>query len=290
MRILFTAILLLLFAASAGYCQQPTIVLDKNGRYVEHIDKETDIEMILVDGGAFNMGSNDYPEEQPIHRVYLNSYYISKYEITQQQWYAVVHYNYSYYDKCPTCPVEMVSWGDVQEFTDNLNKLTGKHYRLPTEAEWEYAARGGKRSQHYTYSGSNNSNKVAWHFDYFWTDIERTHRVGEKEPNELGLYDMSGNLMEWCSDWYDPDYYKQNVTDNPKGPAAGKLKVVRGGGLGCASLASTTTYRSYANKGYLGCDPGKHWLPGCDTGFHRGVRFDTGTHFSELGFRIVRDR
>lgn len=279
MRFLFTAISLLLLHVSPAYCQQPTIVMDKNGRYVEHIDKETDIEMISVEGGTFNMGSNNYPEEQPIHRVRLNSYYISKYEITQQQWYAVEHYNYSYYDKCPTCPVEMVSWGDVQEFTDNLNKLTGKHYRLPTEAEWEYAARGGRKSQHYMYSGSNNCNKVAWYSDHFRTDADRTHAVGEKEPNELGLHDMSGNVLEWCSDWYDAGYYKQNVTDNPKGPATGKYKVVRGGGLFCNTAAIATTYRSYENRGYTGIDTGKHW-----------VRFDTGTHSSTLGFRIVRDR
>lgn len=263
-------ILSFLLLTTSAY-SQPTIVLDKNGRYVEHIDKETDIEMISVEGGTFNMGSNDRPEEQPIHRVRLNSYYISKYEITQQQWYAVVHYNYSHYDQCPNCPVEMVSWGDIAEYIYNLNKLTGKHYRLPTEAEWEYAARGGNKSQHHTYSGNNDHGKVAWCGDHYLTDADKTHPVGQKEPNELGLYDMSGNVLEWCSDWYDADYYKQNVTDNPKGPATGHHKVIRGGSYLTAPATITPSYR----------------IMGVAMG-HNGV--DTGAHWKTLGFRIVRDR
>ena len=263
MRIILTTLSFLFIVASA-HCQQPAIVMDKNGRYAEHLDKETDIEMISVEGGSFNMGGNNFPEEQPIHRVHLSSYYISKYEITQQQWYAVVHYNLSHYDKCPNCPVEMVSWGDITEYIDRLNKLTGKHYRLPTEAEWEYAARGGSKSQHYTYCGSNDHRKVAWCGDHYLTDADKTHPVRQKEPNELGLYDMSGNVLEWCSDWYDSVYYQKNITDNPKGPATGKYKVARDG--------------SYI-------DPPANLIPSC-----RRFINDTGAHWKTLGFRIVRDR
>ncbi|MCW3120763.1 MAG: Sulphatase-modifying factor protein [Flavipsychrobacter sp.] len=264
MRYLIT----ILLCTAIAHAQEITRTIDKDGRYVEHIDKETDIEMILVQGGSFDMGSNNNPDEQPIHRVTLDGYYIGKYEVTQQQWESVVHYNLSDHTNCPTCPVDGRSWGDIQEFLYNLNKMTGKHYRLPTEAEWEYAARGGSRSKHYAYSGSNNYNSVAWCGDHYITDADKTHPVGLKEPNELGLYDMSGNTLEWCSDWYDADYYKLRASNNPTGPATGKYKIARGGSYLTKPEYLSATYRSQGGS----------------------AKVDTGARWKTLGFRIVRER
>jgi formylglycine-generating enzyme required for sulfatase activity len=134
----------------------------------------------------------------------------------------------SSFRNCYNCPVESVSWNDVQEFITKLNQKTGKKYRLPTEAEWEYAARGGKKSKGYQYSGSNNINDVAW---YGSNSGVKTHPVGQKQPNELGIFDMSGNVWEWCSDWYAAEYeYDWNSTiPDPKGPASGSGRVYRGG-------------------------------------------------------------
>jgi sulfatase modifying factor 1 len=238
--------------------------------FTERIGLETDIDMILVRGGTFEMGSSNREEEQPIHTVSLNSYFMSKYEITQKQWYAVMKYNYCHFDNCPNCPVEMVSWNDAQEFISKLNKLIANHYRLPTEAEWEYAARGGAKSKHYVYSGGNNLNDVGWCpiTGRVMTDADRrTFPVGDKQPNELGIYDMSGNVLEWCSDWYDSAYYKQKVANNPQGPATGKYKVHRGGSFISFPYCATPTYRS------IDADHAS----------------DTAARWITLGFRIVRD-
>jgi len=188
-----------------------------------------DIEVIFVEGGSFRMGSNrGAQDELPIHEVVLSDYYIGKYEVTQAQWDAVMlqDRNIRYFEGCDSCPVERVSWNNVQNFIRKLNEITGKDYRLPTEAEWEYAARGGKLSKGYKYSGSNKADSVAW------TDgnsDNRVHPVGQKKPNELGIYDMSGNVYEWCSDWYDYEYYSVSPKNNPQGPEAGTKRVIRGG-------------------------------------------------------------
>lgn len=188
--------------------------------------KGVNIEMIGVAGGTFQMGSNDgESREQPIHSVTLSSYSIGKYTVTQAQWKAVMGTNPSSFKDCDNCPVENVSWNDIQEFLKKLNQITGKNYRLPTEAEWEYAARGGNKSNGYTYSGSNTIDNVAW---YSSNSSNKTHPVGEKQANELGIYDMSGNVFEWCSDWFD-DYSSGSQT-NPTGPSFGSDRVVRGGG------------------------------------------------------------
>ena len=161
--------------------------------------------MIFVQGGIFTMGctseqgSDCEDDEKPSHSVTLSNFYIGKYEVTQKQWKAVMGNNPSKFTGCDDCPVENVSWNDVQEFITKLNQLTGKVYRLPTEAEWEYAARGGNISKGYKFSGSNNIDYVAW---YYVNSSSKTHSVGQKQPNELGIYDMSGNVWEWCSDWY----------------------------------------------------------------------------------------
>ena len=157
-------------------------------------------EMILVEGGRFMMGDeveNDidcYEDEAPIHRVTLADFYIGKLEVTQELWRAVMHYNPSHFRGYKN-PVENISWEDCQLFINRLNKLLGQNFRLPTEAEWEYAARGGKYSKGYKYSGSNNIDDVAW-YEANTTEIKHHCRAGTKQPNELGIYDMSGNVWE----------------------------------------------------------------------------------------------
>jgi len=185
-----------------------------------------EIEMVYVQGGTFQMGSNDgESNEKPVHTVTVGSYYIGKFEVTQKQWRAVMGSNPSYFSGCDNCPVEKVSWNDIQEFIRKLNEKSGKRYRLPTEAEWEFAARGGIKSRGYTYAGSNTIGDVAW----YWEN-SKTHPVGQKAPNELGVYDMSGNVWEWCADWYAGDYYANCPENNPKNTTPSSLRVSRGGG------------------------------------------------------------
>ena len=185
--------------------------------------------MVRVDGGTFQMGatseqgSDAYDSEKPAHQVTLSPYYIGETEVTQELWQAVMGKNPSNF-KGGNRPVEKVSWNDCQEFILKLNQLTGMNFRLPTEAEWEYAARGGRKSQGYKYSGSNNLGDVAWYTD---NSGSTTHDVKTKRPNELGLYDMSGNVWEWCQDWYGS--YSSGSQTNPTGPSMGSLRVGRGG-------------------------------------------------------------
>ena len=186
--------------------------------------------MVYVSGGTFTMGatseqgSEAYDNEKPTHSVTLSSYYICKYEVTQALWRAVMGSNPSFF-KGDNLPVEYVSWNDCQTFINRLNSYTGRNFRLPTEAEWEFAARGGNYSRHYKYSGSNYISDVGWYDD---NSGNRTHPVGTKQANELGLYDMSGNVWEWCSDWYGSySFYSQN---DPTGPNSGSYRVNRGGG------------------------------------------------------------
>jgi formylglycine-generating enzyme required for sulfatase activity len=186
-----------------------------------------DDSMVLVQAGTFNMGDakgQSDANDNPMHSVTVSSFYISKYLVTQAQWKAVMGNNPSNH-QCDSCPVENISWDDAQAYCQIKSRQTGKTWRLPTEAEWEYAARGGNKSQGYTYSGSNNINDVAW---YKRNSGMITQPVGQKQPNELGLYDMTGNVLEWCSDWYDRDYYGYSPTQNPQGAAGGRLRVVRG--------------------------------------------------------------
>lgn len=186
--------------------------------------------MVHVEGGTFTMGatseqgSDANSDEKPTHQVTLSSFSIGKYEVTQEEWQAVVGDNPSHF-KGAKRPVEEVSWNDCQEFIRKLNAMTGKRFRLPTEAEWEYAARGGNKSIGYKYAGSDNQDRVAW---YDSNSGSKTHDVGQKSPNELGLYDMSGNVWEWCQDW--KDSYSSNSQANPTGPSSGSDRVRRGGG------------------------------------------------------------
>ena len=187
------------------------------------------IDMVRVEAGTFTMGAtpemkNPFYDEKPAHQVTLtNDYYIGKYEVTQALWKAVMENNPSKF-KGDDLPVETVSWEDCQKFISKLNRITGKKFRLPTEAEWEYAARGGNKSRGYQYSGSNNLSDVAWYDD---NSGKKTHAVATKLPNELGIYDMSGNVWEWCQDRYGE--YSSSSQVNPTGATSGANRVLRGG-------------------------------------------------------------
>lgn len=202
-------------------------------------------EMVLVEGGTFMMGGTDEQgddcesNEKPPQEESVDSFYIGKYEVTQKLWNAIVNndINRSFNSGCADCPVEQVSWNDAQFFVTKLSILTQKHFRLPTEIEWEYAARGGNRSRGYKYSGSHNIDDVAWYIENYqksrYGEKGTTHPVGMKEPNELGIYDMSGNVWEWCNDLYTKEYNhngKQIHADWPfKGVQLLFRRVLRGG-------------------------------------------------------------
>ena len=184
--------------------------------------------MIRVDGGSFSMGSKSgNNDESPVHKVTLGTFHLSKYEVTQRQWQAIMGNNPSSNKNCLECPVENISWDEANEFIKVLNSLTDEHYRLPTEAEWEYAASGGKYSMGNLFSGNRRLQNVGWFYE---NSGGRTHPVGNKASNELGITDMSGNVREWCSDWYDASYYRNGTSnESPVGPEGGRQKTIRGG-------------------------------------------------------------
>ena len=195
--------------------------------------------MVRVEGGTFMMGSNERKadsKEKPVHQVTLSTYYIGETEVTQALWEAVMgttvsqqgykeNPSWPMYGEGPNYPMYYISWDECQTFVQKLSQLTGKQFRLPTEAEWEYAARGGQKSRGYKYAGSKKLDDVAWHCD---NSGVHTHPVAMKQANELGLYDMSGNVWEWCQDWF--DLYSNRAETNPKGPSRGTYRVTRGGG------------------------------------------------------------
>jgi len=202
----------------------------------EYIQKLID-DMILVKGGTFTMGCLSKRDEEcesnelPIHKVTISDFKIGKFEVTQAQWEVIMGENPSHFKGCIACPVEQVSWENTRDFIQKLNEQTGKAFRLPTEAEWEFAARGGIQSKRYTYAGSNDLNKVAWYED---NSKDKTHIVGERQANELGLFDMSGNVWEWCTDGYDAQYYTNSSKNNSNmaNDVASDFHVLRGGSWG----------------------------------------------------------
>ena len=226
------------------------------------------IDMAKVEAGTFMMGatsemkdSYDDPDsdEKPVHQVTLtNDYYMGKYEVTQALWQAVMGSNPSNF-KGDNLPVEEVSWNDCLEFISKLISLTGRNFRLPTEADWEYAARGGKKSRSYQYSGSSNISDVAW---YDGNSVNKTHPVGTKQANELGIYDMTGNVWEWCSEWY--GFYSSSSQTNPTGADSGSSRVFRGG--------SWYGNARYCRLSFRDCTP-----PDC-RGYNLGLRLALSVH------------
>lgn len=217
-------------------------------------------DLILVEGAEFVMGCDEgqpdcNSDAQPAHKVVVSDFYIGKYEVTEAQWRAVMGDDNWAYTGCDNCPMATISWDDAQVFIRNLNDRTGKKYRLPTEAEWEFAAKGGKLSKGYKYAGGDDVFKLAW---FSATKIKEPSPVGLKAPNELGIYDMSGNVLEWCEDWYGNYYFSDSF--DPQGPDKGAYKVLRGGSWNSAGWQCLTTFRFYGTahkKGRIG---------------HRGVR------------------
>jgi formylglycine-generating enzyme required for sulfatase activity len=230
--------------------EQESLIGDKmkfkvviNGR------KNFEPEMILVEGGTFKMGYNyGKTNEKPVHTVTLSAFKIGKYEVTQAQWKAIMGENPSGFDECLNCPIQNVTWNEVGAFVNKLNAQTDKRYRLPTEAEWEFAARGGKKTKGYNFSGGDDIISVAWFSE---NSYSKTHSVGLKLPNELGIYDMTGNVWEYCSDWLGD--YDIRVIVNPSGSNDGEFRVVRGGSFGTIVSDSRITCRTgvYAGDKYL---------------------------------------
>jgi formylglycine-generating enzyme required for sulfatase activity len=200
---------------------------------------------VFVKGGTFTMGcpseqgTDCESNETPAHQVTLSNYYLGKFEVTQALWEEVMDANPSY-NIGSNLPVENISWDDIQSFINKLNILTGHTYRLPTEAEWEYAARGGNKSKGYKYSGSNFIDLFGW---YIGNSSAKTHSIGTKQPNELGIYDMTGNLWEWCQDKYGE--YTSGSQTNPTGTSTGYERVLRGGSWEVHEFQCYVYYRNH---------------------------------------------
>ena len=249
----------------SGNSLTDTVYIYQGGDFTETI-KGMSFDMVYVEGGTFQMGATSeqgrdyYSDEIPVHSVTLSDYYIGKFEVTQGLWEKVmgttiheqrIKAGYSFTNGVGSdYPMYYVNWEEAQEFCKKLSQLTGKTYVLPTEAQWEYAARGGVKSRGYKYSGSNTIGNVAWYSD---NSSSSTHPVATKQPNELGLYDMSGNVWEWCSDWYGS--YSSESQSNPTGPSTGSNRVLRGGSWGYYAGGCRVSYRignypSYRNFNY----------------------------------------
>jgi sulfatase modifying factor 1 len=208
--------------------------------------------MVAVPGGTFTMGcveeSGDcYEWEMPDHSVTVSDFHLGETEVTQALWKAVMGTEPRVFSGCTECPVELVGWEEAQAFIQQLNRLTGRTYRLPTEAEWEYAARGGRNGKNQLYCGSNDLDEVGWHVGNVGMG---THPVKGKKQNGLGLFDMSGNVWEWCQDWYGD--YTADSQVNPQGPSEGTLRVIRGGSWQYNAIDCRVTNRSTPdNRCYL---------------------------------------
>lgn len=218
--------------------------------------------MVPVKGGTYQMGSTTGEKnERPVHAVTVKSFDMSKYEVTQRLWAQVMGDTPSHHRNCPDCPVESVTPERIGQFIVKLNQMTERQYRLPTEAEWEYAALGGDQSKGYRYPGSNNLNEVAW---YRPNAGDTTHPVGMKKPNELGLYDMAGNAWELCADYYDPGFYSVGPSVNPRNDKPAPFRLLRGG-----------SWRSAENRCYSKA---------------RNRNIYDHYHYNNGGFRLVLDK
>jgi formylglycine-generating enzyme required for sulfatase activity len=228
----------LLFVVSYSYAQDKAKI-------------EKLLKFVKVEGGTFLMGDNSITyfgqKEAAEHEVEISTFYIQTTELTQELWEVTMGSNPSEDKSRMDNPVSNVSWNDCQEFIKKLNLITGKKYRLPTEAEWEYAARGGKLSKGYKYAGSDNLDEVAW---YSENSNKKIHPVAKKKPNELGLYDMSGNVWEWCQDWYSG--YIVEIMTNPRGPDNGETKIIRGGSWNFVPAICRLARRHYGEPSQRG--------------------------------------
>lgn len=240
--------------------------------FVENANCGLNMKMIRVDGGTFQMGatseqgSDTASDEKPIHNVTLDTFYIAECEITQAQWQKIMGTTiYDQYDKAKSSwgtrgvgdsyPMYYVNWNEAQVFCQELSSITGRRYRLPTEAEWEYAARGGNKAAGTLFSGGGLIDAVAW---YYGNSDSSTHPVKQKRANPLGLYDMSGNVWEWCSDWHDS--YSSSSQSNPTGANSGWEKILRGGGWYSGADRCRVSYRA---------------------------EYEPSNHFGDSGFRVV---
>ena len=246
-------------APKADTTKKQTVALDNSFKTREFKVGNVSFKMVVVEGGKFRMGSEDgYDNEKLVHDVTVSDYYIGETEVTQALWEEVMGSNPSRF-KGSDNPVENVNYNDCVTFVKKLNEKlkaagqlpAGREFRLPTEAEWEYAARGGNRSRGYQYSGSNTLSSVAWYWD---NGNETTHPVKEKHANELGLYDMSGNVLEWCYDWYAD--YSSSLQTNPKGPSTGSYRVLRGGSWFNDARNCRVACRGYSSPDYRPYDGG----------------------------------
>jgi formylglycine-generating enzyme required for sulfatase activity len=255
-------------ATGGGDIDSSGINTDTTGGETVPID--IDVDMVFVSGGAFVMGcdtrvNSECGDGALAHEVSVSDFQIGKYEVTQELWLEVMGANPSEFtidygdgDLPDKRPVETVSWNDAQAFISKLNKATGKKYRLPTEAEWEYAARGGADSRNYLYSGGNDIGAVAWYGGPGGNAAAKTSQTGGKLPNELGLYDMSGNVGEWVADWFDPEYYAASPRNDPQGPLSSPFgyRAYRGGSWSYRPVASSVFYRDFASpdskESYIG--------------------------------------
>ena len=241
------------------FCFNKQVMTDskliEDNSFITIIVNDVSFEMVLVNSGSFLMGGNNSDanaNEKPTHNVTVSAFYIGETEVTQSLWNAVMDNNPSLF-KGENLPVESVSWNDCQVFIEKLNRITGKQFRLPTEAEWEFAARGGNKGKGTLYSGGKNIEDIAW---YSGNSNKKTHPVKTKLPNELGIYDMSGNVWEWCSDWF--GYYNNNSQVNPQGSDMGTYRIVRGGSwfgyptncrVSCRDICNPDN-NSYSNGGF----------------------------------------
>jgi formylglycine-generating enzyme required for sulfatase activity len=248
-KIIFLLLTIFLIPFGYAYSEERGIEVKPKGR-AGYKDAVTGMEFIFIKGGCYQMGDtfgDGDNDEKPLHEVCVDDFYMGETEVTQRQWVEIMGpapagskqgSNSSYFKGCDDCPIEQVSWNDIQGFIKRLNEKTtplvplnkggfSGLYRLPTEAEWEYAAKSGGKNE--KWAGTSSESKLREYAWYSSNSGSKTHPVKQKKPNGLGLYDMSGNVWEWCSDLYGEGYYRNSPQDNPKGPSIGSYRILRGG-------------------------------------------------------------